>query len=93
MLFIAHDQVPKYRLKDVSYGRIIVNYIPHKEEPHRTRLTVGGGGGLIDCAGYVSTPTAYITTEKLIIKSNISTLGARYMCCDIKNLYLVTPLI
>ena len=82
MLFIAHDQVPKYRLKDVSYGRIIVNYIPHKEEPHRTRLTVRVS--LIDYAGYLRTLTAEITTEKLIINSTIYALGVRYMCCDIK---------
>ena len=42
MFFIAQDQVPRDRLKDVTYGRIVVDYRPKKEEPHRTRLTVGG---------------------------------------------------
>ena len=91
MFFVAHDQVPNNRLKDVSYGRIVVGYRPQKEEPHRTRLTAGRV--LIDYAGYVRTPTADITTAKIIINSTISTSGARYMCCDIKNFDLGTTLI
>ena len=91
MLFVAHDWVPKDRLKDVSYGRIVVNYIPQKEEPHRTILNVGSN--LIDYVVDVSTPTADINTANLVINGTISTPGARYMCCDIKNFYLGTPLI
>ena len=44
-------------------------------------------------AGYVIIPTADITTAKLVINSTISKPGARYMCCDIKTFYLVTPLL
>ena len=83
MLFIAQDQVPRDRLKDVSYGRIVVDYIPQKDEPHRMTLTVGGK--LIFYEEYVSTPTTDITTANLIINSTISTPGARYMCCNIKT--------
>ena len=72
MFFIAHDQMPRDRLKDVSYGSIIVDYRFQKEEPHRTRLTVGGN--LIDQAGDVSTPTEDTTTSRLMI--NIITPGA-----------------
>ena len=61
-----------------------------KKEPERTRLTVGGN--LIDFPGDVSTPTADTTTAKLIINSTISTPGAKYMCGDIKNFYLGTPM-
>ena len=86
MLFIAQYQVPRDRLKDVSYGRIVVDYIPHKEKPHRTRLTVGGT--LIVYAGDISTPTSEISTANLVINSTISTPGAKYMCCDIRNFYL-----
>ena len=91
MFLIAQDQVPRYRLKDISYGRIIVDYRPQKEEPNRTRLTVGVN--LFFYAGYVSTTTVDITTEKLIINSTIYTPGARYTCCDIKSFYLGTPFI
>ena len=41
----------------------------------------------------VSTPTADITTAKLIINSTIPILGESYMCCTIKNYYLGTILI
>ena len=88
--FIRHDQIPPDRCKDVTYGRICVDYRPQKKEPERTRLTVGGN--LIDFPGDVSTPTADTTTAKLVINSTISTKGAKYMCGDIKNFYLGTPM-
>ena len=91
MLLIFQDQVLKDRLKEVSYGPIVVDYIPQKEEPHRQILTVGGN--LFFCAGYVSTKTEDITTSKFIINSTISTPGSIYMCCDIKQFYLGTPFI
>ena len=77
------NQVPRERIKYVSYGSIIVDYIPKKEEPHKTRLTVGGN--FIVYAGDVSTPTAEITTDNIIINGIISTPGERYMCCNIKT--------
>ena len=70
----AVEQLSKnnsYRRKYVSYGRIILYYIPQKEEPFRTRLTVGGN--LI--VGYLITTTADITTAKLIANSTIHTPG------------------
>ena len=60
MFFIAQYQVPRYRLKNVSYRHIVVDYITQKEEPHRTRLIVGGD--LIVYAGDVITLTTDITT-------------------------------
>ena len=67
--FVAKYKVPRDRIKDVAYGRIVVDYQPQKEEPHRIRLTVGVN--LICCSGYVRTPTADITTAKLITNSTI----------------------
>ena len=63
---------------------------PRKKEHNRMRLTVGGN--LIDYPGDVSTPTADTTTAKLVINSTISTPQAKYMCGDIKNFYLGTPM-
>jgi hypothetical protein len=88
--YIRHDQIPPDRRGDVTYGRICVDYRPQKKEPERTRLTVGGN--LINFPGDVSTPTADTTTAKLVINSTISTPNARYMCGDIKNFYLGTPM-
>ena len=51
------------------------------------------GGNLIDYAADVITPTEYITTTNIIINVTIYTRGERYMCCNIKKFYLVTPLI
>ena len=83
MFFIAKDKVPRNWIKDVTYGCIIVDYWPQKQEPHRMRLTVGGN--LIFYWGYFSTPTADIIKAKLIINSTISTQGESYMWCDIKK--------
>ena len=40
--FIRKSQIPADRLKDFTYGRIVVDYRPHKAEPNRPRLTAGG---------------------------------------------------
>ena len=42
IFFISKSEIPKDRLKDVTYGRIVVAYKPHKADPNRSRLTVGG---------------------------------------------------
>ena len=90
MFFIHKHQIPHDRRQDVTYGRIVVELRPQKTESNRTRLTVGGN--LIDYPGDVSTPTADTTTAKLVINSTISTPRARFMCADIKNFYLGTPM-
>ena len=80
MLFVSKYKVSRYLIKYVTYGCIIVDYQPQKEDPHRTQLTVGVN--LIFYSGDISTPTSDITTSKLIIKSAILKPGERYMCCD-----------
>ena len=89
VFLIAKYQVPRYQVKDLTYGHIVVDYQPQKKEPHRTRLIVGRN--FIFYSGDVNTPTVDITTAKLIIKNTISTPGASYIYCDIKNFYLGTP--
>jgi hypothetical protein len=88
VFFIKKSQVPVGR--KVTYGRIVVGIRPEKKETHRTRLTVGGN--LVDYPGDVSTPTADLTTTKVLLNSTISTPGARFMTGDSKNFYLNTPL-
>ena len=36
-------------------------------------------------------PTADITTSKLLLNIVISTNGARFICIDLSNFYLITP--
>ena len=58
----------------------------HKEETHRTRLTVGGN--LLDFNGKLTTPTATVTTAKCLFNSVVSTKGAKCVMADVKNFYL-----
>ena len=63
---------------------------PQKAETHCTRLTVGGN--LIHFPSDVTTPTADLITAKLIFNSLLSTKNVKFMCSDISNFYLKTPM-
>jgi hypothetical protein len=73
-----------------TYARFVCDYRPQKKESHCTWLTVGGN--LIDYPGDVSTKTSDLTTSKCLWDSTLSTPGARYMCMDVKNFYVNTPM-
>ena len=88
--FIFKHEIPSDRLKDVTYARIVCNYRPEKKDPHQCRITVGVN--MINYPGDCGTPTADLLTVKLLLKSVISTEGARFMILDISNIYLMTPL-
>ena len=85
--FIRKDQVPKGT--KVTYGRIIVTYHLQKSEPNRSRSTAGGDR--LDSPVDTATPTADLTSIKLLWNSVISTPGSRYVTMDVKNFYLNTP--
>ena len=82
--FIKPNKIPKGKF--ATYGRIVVDFKPHKNEPNRTRLTVGGN--LIHFEGSVRTPTADMITAKLLLNSVVSTPRAKCLCLDINNFYL-----
>jgi hypothetical protein len=63
---------------------------PNKTETRRVRLFVGGN--LIQYPGDVATCSSDLTTSKCLWNSTISTEGAKYMCLDVKNFYLGTPM-
>eukprot|EP00804_Cyclotella_cryptica_P026876 CCRYP_017593-RA/>CCRYP_017593-RA protein AED:0.20 eAED:0.21 QI:0/0/0/1/1/1/3/0/940 len=42
IVFIQRTHVPQDRWKDVTYGRIVANFRPEKDDPYCIRLTVGG---------------------------------------------------
>ena len=88
--FLAKHEVPKDRLKDVTYGSFVCTIRPEKAEPLRTRLVVGGDR--INYPGEVATPTAELLLAKILFNSVVSTPGARFMTMDISNFYLMTPL-
>jgi len=87
---MQYSAIPPNRRGDVTYSRIVVSYCPQKEEPHCTRLTIGGN--LIQYDGDLSTPTAEISTAKLLFNSVVSTAGAKFATADIGNFYLGTPM-
>ena len=57
---ISKSEIPKDRLREVTYGGIVVAYKPNKPESNRSRLTVGDNR--LVCIYDVSTPTADVTT-------------------------------
>jgi hypothetical protein len=74
----------------ITYGKIVCDYKPHKNEKERVRLTVVGDR--LEYSGDVSTSSADITTFEILINSTLSTKDAAMMMMDIKNYYLGTPL-
>ena len=40
IFFINKEDIPEEQWKDVTYGRVVVNYRPDKGDPYRTQLTV-----------------------------------------------------
>jgi len=76
--------------RTITYTRIVVDYRSQKTDPNRVRLTAGGN--LIEYPGELTTRTADLTTTKMLWNSVISTQDARYLCLDIKNFYLGTPM-
>ena len=83
-MFIPKSKVPKD--KKVTYGKIVCEMKPEKEEKERTRLTVGWN--LLDFTGNLSAPTASVTTSMCVFNGVVSTPGARCLLSDIKHFYL-----
>jgi hypothetical protein len=88
MHFIRHTDMPADR--KATYLRIVAELRPLKAETKRVRFTVGGNQ--VDYPGKVSTPTADLTTVKLLLNSVISTPDARFATADIANFYLNNPM-
>jgi hypothetical protein len=86
--FIELKNIPNDR--NITYGKIVCDYKPHKKEKESVRLTVGGDR--LNYSGDVATSTADITTFKILINSTLSTEDAAIIMMDIKNYYLSTPL-
>ena len=83
IFFIPKYEIPKERLKEVTYARIVVDYKPHKLEKNRSRITAGGDR--INCDYNTSAATCILTTIKLNWNSVLSTQDAKYATFDISN--------
>ena len=69
---------------------IVCTHKPSNSDTERVRLCVGGDR--LEYNGNIRTPTADLTTVKLLLNSAISTKNAKFMTMDIKNFYLGTPM-
>ena len=78
------------RDRTVIYARMVVDYRPQKPDPNRVRITARVN--LIKYPDELTTRTADLTTSKILWNNVLSTQDAKYMCIDIKNFYLGTPL-
>jgi hypothetical protein len=74
----------------ITYGKLVCDFKPNKNENHWFRLTVGGDR--LDYSGDMTTSTADSTTFKILINSTLSTQEAKMMMMDIINYYVGTPL-
>jgi hypothetical protein len=90
ILFICKCDIPKTRIRDVTYSQFVCTIRPEKSEPNRPRLVIVGDR--INYPGNAATPTADILSAKIFFNSVISTPGAKFMTMDISNFYLNTPL-
>ena len=79
---------PKKRI--FTYVRIVVDYRKQKKDPNRVCITVGGN--LKDHPFELTKITAYLITTQIMWNIVFSTLDTKYMCVDIKKMYLATPL-
>jgi hypothetical protein len=90
IVFIRQDNILIDQCKDVTYGRVCINYHPEKANPNCTRLIVGGNP--ITYLGDCGTPTVDMVTVKIHLNSVVFTKGARYCTIGLKDLYLNTPI-
>ena len=90
LFFVAKSQIPEDR--KATYANFICTIRPQKKETHRVRMTAGGDQ--LDYPGDASSPTVAITDAKVHVNSTISDArrGARYVCMDVQNFYLGTPM-
>jgi hypothetical protein len=60
--FVELQNTPKDL--NITYGKIVFDYKPHKKEKELVRITVGGD--ILEYSGEVATSTADLTTFKIL---------------------------
>ena len=87
---IKFEDIPKDWINKICYTSVGCEVRPGKKDPNRTQITICGS--YVCYLGDVGTNTASLELFKLMIDSILSQAGAKYVCFDIKNFYLCTPL-
>ena len=83
IFFIHPRKIPAH--KKVTYGRLIVDIRPLKNEKYCVRITVGGDK--LDFCGDASSVAASLATVKLLLNSVVSTKDAILTTADIKDFF------
>ena len=69
-MFVIHRRnVPAH--KTAAHVQMVADFWPQKPEPHRIRITIGGSKITVEYD--VGTPTADLSTAKILINSTLST--------------------
>jgi hypothetical protein len=76
--------------RTVTYGQIVIDNCPQKEDPNRVCITVGGN--LINHPFELTLRTTDMVSYTLLWNSMISTKGACVAGANIKNMYFDMPL-
>ena len=88
--FIDYEYIPSERRKYITYGHILVDYCPQKDEPICNQLTLQGN--LIDYPGNVRIYTSDTTKANIVCNGVFYMTKSKYICIDNKNIYLGTSL-
>ncbi len=89
---MTHDKIAHTLAAKIffTYANPIVDYRPQMENPHIICITAGSN--LINYDGKASMQTPDLYTAKLHWNSVVGMENARYMCLDIKKIYLTVAL-
>ena len=74
---MPYNNILENKRKDVTYGWIVMDYCPPKDDLYWNHLTVGFN--LIKHSWKFITRTSYLTREKLLFNSRISAPEAHFM--------------
>ena len=90
-VIIDFQDIPLHKRKEICHTLVVCEVRPEKDDPDRTRITIGGSR--ICYPGDVGTNTASLELVKILLNSVLSRKGARFSTIDLKNFYLDTPML
>jgi hypothetical protein len=87
---INYQDIPAHKKKEICHTMVVCEVRPEKDNPNRTRITIGGN--CICYPGNVGTNTASLKLVKLLLNSVLSWKGARFSSINLKNFYFDIPM-
>ena len=88
IFLILRNKVPSGQ--NIMYENPGCDYRPRKDEPYHKRLKIGGDRlHHLSDSGY---PAATLLEATNIFNSGISTPGSRFICADIKDYFICSPM-